>query len=161
APHESFANFASLRDTQLPLLTPALTPSKLSGGLLAADFRRGSMSINRRVFLHHGTAAAGLWVGRRLWAADAKSNGAGPAVDTTAGKIRGAMQGRTAAFKGVPYGASTEGARFLPPSKVQPWTGVRDALELGPASPQNPSNLIPEAMAQQPPNDANGTEDCL
>src|SRR4029077_21101302 len=81
---------------------------------------------------------------------------------TTPGKRGGAMQDKVHAFKGVPYGASTDGAgRFLPPSKPQPWTGVRDVLELGPASPQTPSNLIPESMAQQPKGDGSGTEDCL
>jgi len=74
---------------------------------------------------------------------------------------RGKDDPASQALGGVPYGASTEGARFLPPAKVQPWTGVRDALELAPASPQNPSNLIPESMAQQPKADWVGTEDCL
>jgi len=108
--------------------------------------------MDRRSFL-----AGSLAIG--AFAADTAS--VGPVVNTSAGKLRGGMQGKTMAFKGVPYGASTESARFLPPSKVQPWTGVRDALELGPASPQNPSNLIPESMAQQPKNDGQGTEDCL
>jgi para-nitrobenzyl esterase len=85
----------------------------------------------------------------------------GATVNTAYGKLRGGMQGKVHSFKGIPYGASTAGARFLPPSKPQPWTGVRDALELGPASPQVPSMLIPEAMAQQPKNDGNGSEDCL
>ncbi len=112
--------------------------------------------MNRRTFLARGGAAAGLIA--RAWAARIDSDN--PVAQTTAGKIRGTVQGKVKAFKGIPYGASTEGAgRFMPPSKPQPWTGVRDALELGPASPQTPSMLIPESMAQQPKNDGAGSED--
>src|SRR5581483_2501727 len=122
-------------------------------------------NMNRRSFLGRGTAAASLLVGGtaiKSWAAPAKSEGSGPIVQTNAGEIRGAVSGKVNAFKGIPYGASTEGAgRFMPPSGPQPWTGVRDALELGPASPQVPSNLVPESMAQQPKTDASGNEDCL
>ena len=111
--------------------------------------------MNRRSFL--GVVATPI--GSAL-AAKIDSNG--PIVQTSAGKVRGAVQGKVKAFKGIPYGASTEGAgRFMPPSKPQPWTGVRDALELAPASPQNPSNLVPESMAQQPKADGAGSEDCL
>ena len=122
-------------------------------------------AINRRMFLNRGTAAASLLAGgaiTRAWAVPATSDGAGPVVNTSAGKLRGALQGKVSVFKGIPYGASTEGAgRFMPPSKVQGWTGVRDALEVGPASPQNPSILVAESMAQQPKADGAGTEDCL
>ena len=124
--------------------------------------------MNRRDFLSKSTAAAGLLMGASgvVFAAGAKTeSGSSPIVNTSSGKLRGAVlsgtQGKVKAFKGVPYGASTEGARFLPPSKVQPWTGVRDALELAPASPQNRSNLIPESMAQSPTGDNTGSEDCL
>src|ERR1700680_4290282 len=102
-------------------------------------------NINRRAFLGRGTAAASLLAGAsRAWGAAAKSESGGPGVATNGGKIRGGMQGKINAFKGIPYGASTEGAgRFMPPAKPQPWTGVRDALELGPASPEVPSLFIP------------------
>src|SRR5215467_7592148 len=127
------------------------------------------MKTTRRSFLGHSSVAAGFLIGGtslRSARAAAKVDSAAFVVATAAGKIRGAMQdtiqGRVHAFKGIPYGPSTEGAaRFQPPAKPQPWTGVRDALEYGPASPQVPSNLIPESMAQQPKSDADGNEDCL
>lgn len=109
-------------------------------------------TMNRRSFLARGTAAAVPLAGAsRAWGAAAKTESGGQVVATNAGKIRGAMQGKVNAFKGIPNGASTGGAeRFMPPSKPQPWTGVRDALELGPALRQIPSNLTPGSMALQP-----------
>ncbi|MEQ1949635.1 MAG: carboxylesterase family protein [Bryobacteraceae bacterium] len=119
---------------------------------------------HRRSFLLQATGAAGLMAGLNgsfniLRAA--KTDSAGATATTVYGKIKGGAQGKTLAFKGIPYGTSTEGTRFLPPTKPAAWTGVREALALGPASPQVPSMLIPESMAQQPKGDANGTEDCL
>ena len=122
------------------------------------------MKSNRRNFLASGLAS-GLGAGLVLrttpaWAAAAKSDGSGPVVETTAGKIRGAVDGKVSAFRGVPYGASTAGtARFMPPEKPQPWAGVKDTVELGHRSPQGPSGLIPEVAAVDA-NEAMG-EDCL
>src|SRR2546428_158002 len=67
----------------------------------------------------------------------AQTSSSTPIVETAFGRIRGRLTGRVNTYKGVPYGASTAGpARFLPPSKPQPWTGVRDAFELGLRCPQ-------------------------
>ena len=53
-------------------------------------------------------------------------------AETTAGKIRGFRRNGVYIFKGVPYGASTAGARrFMPPVKPEPWTGIRNALQYG------------------------------
>jgi para-nitrobenzyl esterase len=122
--------------------------------------------MNRRAFLGRGSAVAGLLASGFRAGRAAKIESDSVVAQTTAGKVRGvtvsATTGKVKAFKGIPYGASTEGAgRFMPPSKPQAWTGVRDAIELAPASPQTPTMLIPESMAQQPKGDYSGTEDCL
>ena len=45
-------------------------------------------------------------------------------VETSNGKIRGYARNGIHTFKGIPFGASTEGAaRFMAPAKPKPWTG--------------------------------------
>lgn len=131
---------------------------------MGAGWTNPVTAMNRRSFLGGSSLGASVLFGCAMSQARAAArvDRAGSVADTSAGKIRGAIEGKVHAFRGIPYGASTEGAgRFLPPVRPQPWTGVRDALELGPASPQIPSNLVPESMAQQPNTDGNGSEDCL
>jgi len=85
-----------------------------------------------------------------------------PIVDTTNGKVRGELlETGVYAFKGIRYGASTEGTnRFMPPKKPEPWAGVRDALKYGASAPQsNPGrpDQTRESMYQTGPE----SEDCL
>ena len=102
--------------------------------------------MHRRTFIG-GTAAAaaGLFIDWRDVLAQTAKGVPGATVETSAGKMRGLVIDKIQAFKGVPFGASTAGPRrFLPPLKVQPWTGVRDTFEIGLRSPLIDSVLVPE-----------------
>ena len=58
-------------------------------------------------------------------------------VVTSVGRVRGAVTDGVGTFKGVPFAATTAGARrFRVPAPVEPWAGVRDALDYGPSCPQ-------------------------
>ena len=84
----------------------------------------------------------------------------GATVETSAGKVRALSHDGVQAFRGIPYGASTAGsARFLPAGKPKPWTGVRDAFELGLRCPQASPGLIPEFASLDRAEPAG--EDCL
>ncbi|MGA8870506.1 MAG: carboxylesterase/lipase family protein [Candidatus Acidiferrales bacterium] len=120
--------------------------------------------MNRRSFLGYGTAAtAGLFIGGAFQQSSAQDLGCSSpsaVVRTTAGRVRGIKRDKVDAFFGIPYGASTAGSgRFMPPSKPDSWTDVRDAVHFGPRSPQGPSTLIPEVAAVDRREPAG--EDCL
>src|SRR5580692_12363289 len=115
--------------------------------------------IDRRSFLG-SSLAAGVLLRMPSLAAPATGDSSGPIVETTAGKIRGTLEDKVSVFRGVPYGASTAGSgRFMPPEKPQPWTSVKDTVELGHRSPQGASTLIPEVAAVDSGEPAG--EDCL
>ncbi len=122
-----------------------------------------STTLDRRSFLLESTAAAGLLTAAtagKAFAAYAKGSSASPIADTTAGKVQGSFQNKVNAFRGIPYGASTTGAgRFMPPAKPQPWTGVRESVELGTRCAQLPSNTVPEYAVMEDTSPMG--EDCL
>ncbi len=82
-----------------------------------------------------------------------------PIVETCSGKLRGRTVEAVMVFKGVPFAAAPFGRnRMRPPQPVEPWEGVRDALEFGPKSPQVPYPPgIAEALAEL----VGPGEDCL
>ncbi len=66
-------------------------------------------------------------------------------TETTYGKIKGYRTNGVNIFKGIPYAGKTSGdRRFRRPGKLEPWTGVRDALTLGAPAIQAPRRNEPE-----------------
>jgi para-nitrobenzyl esterase len=113
----------------------------------------------RRHFIGGAAVLAGAGLaGLDVFAATPAATG--QVVDTTAGKVRGTVQGGIHSFKGVPYGASTGGAnRFMAPAKPKPWTAVRECARYGHQAPQNMS--FTEVLAPQADPAEGFDEDCL
>ena len=130
---------------------------------------------NRRALLKTSLFAGGAALMDQLLPGTFRDTAAGtqttltkPVVETAVGKVRGSSSEGVYAFKGIPYGASTEGKnRFMPPVKPEPWTGERDALQYGHSAPQTipsaPSIFAPMdflASGENPKGIAEA-EDCL
>jgi para-nitrobenzyl esterase len=86
-----------------------------------------------------------------------------PVVDTRSGQVRGAAARAPGGapvlrFLGIPYAAAPMGdGRWRAPQREAPWSGVREALELGPAAPQAAS--LPSPLPGFQVHDT--SEDCL
>jgi para-nitrobenzyl esterase len=102
--------------------------------------------MDRRRFLHLTGIGGAAFIATPAGVFAQLSKGSpGAIVETGAGRVRGLLVDGVQTFKAIPYGASTTGARrFLPPVKVAPWTGVRNAFAIGPRSPQVPAAFVPE-----------------
>lgn len=100
--------------------------------------RPSSLTANRRGLIVGGAALLGVSGLARGALAQAAGKSMFATAETTAGKLRGFQTAGIYNFKGVPYGASTAGRnRFMPPAKVTPWAGVRNAYDYGPLAPQD------------------------
>jgi para-nitrobenzyl esterase len=124
---------------------------------LASEKLASGSLIDRRALVHGGALLAGGTVAAALLppfsTRESASAAALPAmngdpivasdkkavVETSAGKIRGYTRNGIYTFKGIPFGASTEGdARFMPPTKPAPWAGLRSSMQYEHVAPQGP-----------------------
>lgn len=92
--------------------------------------------MNRRTFLRGLSATTTL----PFLVAGCAGGETHSVVTTTSGRVRGNTEAGIHVFRGVPYAAPPRAAeRYLPPRPAEPWSGVRDALTLGPTPPQPPT----------------------
>lgn len=78
-------------------------------------------------------------------------------VATASGTVLGKTRGALLTWRGIPYAAAPVGElRFRAPRPVQPWNGIKEAFEFGPAS----SQLVSNPMIGVAKNSPQG-EDCL
>lgn len=113
--------------------------------------------INRRQFVNRMSLSIAATVAFSKFGYSALSKGliSDDAVYITteivSGKIRGVRVDGVNTFKGIPYAGKVSGERrFRRPAPLEPWTGVREALELGAPSIQSARRGEPDPA-----------EDCL
>ena len=118
--------------------------------------------FNRRTLLAGAGAltATGLWQPAQAQTStydtvSTMTTGPFVEVETANGRLRGGHSRGALAFKGVPYAGPVDGRnRFKAPPPPVSWTGVRDALVLGPPAIQPPHTTYGE-------NEPGYSENCL
>ena len=104
-----------------------------------------------------GLACTGFAQQNSVGAASSSVPGA-PIVKAPAGTVEGQMEGDLRTFKGIPYALPPVGsARWRPPSLMPRWSGVKQALDFGPACFQPHSKLSSVYVENPFPM----SEDCL
>jgi para-nitrobenzyl esterase len=108
-------------------------------------------TIDRRDFLTRLTlATAAVSVPRYGFSSAGRADDFVEAA-TTYGRVKGMRNDGVSVFKGIPYGGRVSGdRRFRRPAPLEPWTGVRDALQVGAPAIQAPRRNEPAP-----------SEDCL
>ena len=115
-----------------------------------------NISNSRRQFLKKmGISSIGLLIAERMFPYNYLYNSTYPPgtveAEISTGRIRGLQIEGVNIFKGIPYAGSVSGnRRFRRPAPLEPWTGVRDTVKLGPPAIQ--------ALRRNEPDPA---EDCL
>lgn len=105
-----------------------------SAGILAGTSAVGAWSASAAAPAQEGEHSARNASGPTIIASDQTN-----IVETANGKVRGYTRNGIHTFKGIPYGATTEGgARFMAPAKPEPWTGLRSSMQYGYVAPQGP-----------------------
>lgn len=94
-----------------------------------------SLCLGRRAILLGGGAVTLASVPALAQPGRTPPSGA-PLATTRAGQVYGVVVDGISAFKGVPYGATTAGRRFMPPNQPAAWVSARPALDFGNHAPQ-------------------------
>ncbi|UCC17950.1 MAG: carboxylesterase/lipase family protein [Dehalococcoidales bacterium] len=82
-----------------------------------------------------------------------------PVVQTKAGKLRGTYEDGLFVFRGVPYAVPPVGKlRWMPPTPLESWDGVRPAEKFGPTSIQQ---VMQMSFTGREPENEPQSEDCL
>ena len=117
--------------------------------------------MNRRSLLNTAVALGAMGALPRVASAEPSVSGSTATtepfvtVKIAQGSLRGGHSRGALAFKGIPYAGSVTGKyRFLKAPSAPHWSGVRDALKLGPPTLQKPGGSFGE-------NEPAGSEDCL
>ena len=119
---------------------------------MSSFFDRSSPSLTRREFVARTSAALACATVLPPGHAFVDSGNTDfVEANTACGRVRGIKTAGLATFKGIPYAGSVSRAgRFKAAPLLQPWTGVRDALQLGAPS------LQPGGQRRnEPPSDEN------